>query len=88
MPPNSDSMTTEDRRIQILEFLAETELSLPPKPIYINLRDRGATYTKATVERHLARMHEEGLLDKPLESGGYYRINDRGREYLETSDSS
>lgn len=77
------SMGKEERRRAILEFLADSDLALPPKPIYINMRRRGATFGRKTVERHLKDMVEEGLVDRVLEEEGYYAITEDGRRYLE-----
>lgn len=77
------AMGKEERRRAILQFLDESDLALPPKPIYINMKRQGATFGRKTVERHLKDLESEGLVEKALENEGYYAITEKGRRYLD-----
>lgn len=75
-------MGKEDRKRAILRFLHECDLMLPPKVLHKNMKRKGATFSETTVNRHLAELLDEGFVEKPLESEGYYAISDKGRQYL------
>jgi len=81
---DDDSMTKEDRREVILQFLADTGLALPPAPLYYNMKETMfVTFSKRTLVRHLKEMREEGLVTKVEEGDGYWKITDEGRKYLD-----
>lgn len=81
MSENTDDMGKEDRKRQILSLLDETDLALPPKVLHRNLRDRGATFSLNTVQRHLQEMLDDGYVEKSL-SESYYQITQEGRALL------
>jgi len=86
---DKDSMSKEDRREVILQFLAETGLAMPPAPLYYNMKEEMfVTFSKRTMQRHLKEMREEGLVRKVEQGDGYWEITDEGREYLEEIESS
>lgn len=62
----------------ILEFFEETTIAMPPAVVSYNLQ--GVSHP--TVKRRLPVLEEHGLVTKVDENRGYYRITDRGREYL------
>lgn len=79
-----NQMGKEERKRAILRLLADSELALPPKVTYTNLRLGGATFSNRTVLRLLQEMANDGLVEKVEDTNGYYRITDAGRDYLET----
>ncbi|MFC6975659.1 hypothetical protein ACFQL1_14950 [Halomicroarcula sp. GCM10025709] len=100
MPLRSDGgdMTKEDRRRQLLEFMKEHPLALPPLLIYRNLKlHMDVTFTVDSVRNYLDEFAEEGLVKmvekEPLDDGDlveaeagtrpYYIITEEGRAYLE-----
>lgn len=78
----TDSMTKEARKTAILRFLRDTDLALPPKAVYINMRREGATFSRRTLNRHLKEMVEEGKVRRLDDPHTYHVITDAGREYL------
>jgi Fe2+ or Zn2+ uptake regulation protein len=73
-----------DRRGErVLELLVESELALPPTPIYENLRMDGATFSKRTVHRKLKRLQDADLVERVVPEKGYYRATDAGHEYVD-----
>lgn len=84
-----DTMSKEDRREVILQFLADTGLALPPAPLYFNMkREMFVTFSKRTMQRHLKEMREEGLVQKIEEGDGYWRITEDGSDYLAALEES
>lgn len=69
-----DGMTRSDNII--LEALAETGFSLPPKVLAVNTE-----ISPPTVQRRLSKLEDAGLVEQ---SGprGYRRITEFGRRYL------
>lgn len=76
MRPLVSWMTKSDPAI--LELLHESDLNLPPAVISHNVD--GISHT--TVKRRLPILSEHGLVEKTSEKRGYYRVTDRGRDYL------
>ncbi|KTG11390.1 phage repressor protein [Haloprofundus marisrubri] len=66
----------------ILEFLAEHNLELPPKPLYRNLNRHGHQIGYSTVRQRLNELEAHGLVNE-VESGSYYEISDKGQRYLD-----
>jgi repressor of nif and glnA expression len=66
----------------VLELLVETDLVLPPTPIYENLRRRGVEISKRTVNRRLQVLEERGYVERILEGKGYYGATDKGSAYF------
>lgn len=79
MNTDCDQMTKEDRKRAVLRFLTETNAALLPGSIYLNMHDRGATFSENTTKRHLYEMEDEGLVEKPFEGKDHYRVTDLGR---------
>lgn len=78
-----NSMTKAERERVILQFLAETGLALPQKPIYVNLkRDRSITFTQKTLKRRLSDLTDRGFIRRLDIGNGYYEITDMGRAFL------
>lgn len=77
------SVPKEARKQQMLQFLAETEMSLPPRAIYLNMES--ITFSEKTLKRHLREMLDDGYVEQIDEGDGYYRITETGREYLRNS---
>ncbi|WP_424001156.1 hypothetical protein ACOZ4I_15615 [Haloarcula salina] len=95
-------MTKEDRRQQLLEFMKEHPLALPPLLIYRNLKlHKDVTFTADSVRNYLDEFAEEGLVlmveKEPLDEGKlveaeagtrpYYIISEDGRDYLSEEES-
>ncbi|SDJ32917.1 hypothetical protein SAMN05216226_102153 [Halovenus aranensis] len=58
-------MAKEDRQQQVLQFLAEYDLALPPRAIYRNLRlHYNITFGYSSVDNYLDEFVEEGLCDR------------------------
>lgn len=77
------SMTKAERERVILEFLAETGLALPQKPLYVNLnREREITFSQKTLKRRLDNLSDRGLIRQLDIGNGYYEITTSGREFL------
>ncbi|WP_226010532.1 winged-helix domain-containing protein [Halomicrobium salinisoli] len=66
----------------ILEFLAENNVALNKRGLEINLRAEGFDISYSTIKRRLPKLEEAGLLEIVDESGPWYRVTDRGEEYL------
>ncbi len=80
---DEDSMSKEDRREIILQFLADTGLAMPPAPLFYNMKEEMfVTFSKRTMQRLLKEMREEGLVRKIEQGDGYWEITEQGREYL------
>lgn len=97
--PDGGDMTKEDRRQQVLKFMDEYPLALPPLLLYRNLRmHETVTFSVDSLRNYLEEFAEEGLVQRvekePLDDGrvveaesgsrAYYLISDDGREYLST----
>ncbi|MDG5776261.1 winged-helix domain-containing protein [Haloarculaceae archaeon H-GB2-1] len=68
----------------VLELLVETDLALPPTPIYENLHRQGEDISKRTVNRRLQVLEERGYVERVLEAKGYYAATDKGRSYFDS----
>lgn len=95
---NTDNgiMGKEDRKMQVLELLVESELALPPVVIFRNAKLRGATFERNTTNNYLNELADEGLIQKidakALNSGniekietsqeGYFIATEKGHERL------
>ncbi|RDZ48625.1 phage repressor protein [Haloferax sp. Atlit-19N] len=66
----------------LLEFLAEHNLELPPKPLYRNLNRHGHKIGYSTVRLRLSELEKHGLVSE-VGSGGYYEISEVGQQYLQ-----
>lgn len=72
-------MTDSDELI--LEFLADTEIALPPTPIHYNLR-KNHEISYSTVRRRTQKLTEHGFLELDNPDKKYYQITELGRQYL------
>ena len=66
----------------ILEYLAESGAALNKRGLEINLNEEGYDVSYSTIKRRLPKLHGAGLLVIVHEKGPWYKISDRGREYL------
>ncbi|WP_082220691.1 winged-helix domain-containing protein [Haloferax gibbonsii] len=66
----------------LLEFLAEHNLELPPKPLYRNLNRHGHEIGYSTVRLRLSELEKHGLVQE-VGSGGYYEVSEVGQRYLQ-----
>jgi repressor of nif and glnA expression len=73
-------MGKEERKRQVLGLLVESGLELPPAVIFHNLKRRGATFERRSVDNYLAELNEEGYVTKTDDSKGYYTATDSGEE--------
>jgi len=76
MRPLVSWMTKSDPAI--LEFFEEQEISMPPAVVSFNIQ--GVSHP--TVKRRLPVLADNGLLERVEEKRGYYRITEKGRQYL------
>ncbi|WP_135855235.1 hypothetical protein [Halorussus salinus] len=72
-------MTDSDELI--LEFLADTEIALPPTPIHYNLQ-KNHEISYSTVRRRTQTLTEHGFLEIDNPDKKYYQITELGRQYL------
>ncbi|MFB6182980.1 MAG: winged-helix domain-containing protein [Haloarculaceae archaeon] len=68
----------------ILELLVDTDLALPPTPLYENLRRRDVDISKRTVNRRLQVLADRGYVERVIEEKGYYVATEKGRDYVAT----
>jgi len=82
LPEGGDpsSMGKEERKRMVLGLLVESGLELPPAVIFDNLKKRGATFERRSVDNYLAELREEGLVERTDESKGYNVATEKGRE--------
>ncbi len=73
-------MTGSDDKI--LELLEESGVALNKKGLEVNfeLEDEGISYS--TIKRRLPMLEESGLVEQVREKGSYYRITQKGQQYL------
>lgn len=64
----------------ILEFLAENDLELAPKPLYRNLNRHGHQIGYSTARNRVRELEEHGFLNR-LEDG-YYEVSEKGQAWL------
>lgn len=83
MARDDDVMTKAARERQILKFLDERQVMMPPKVLYDNMAEFGGiTFSAKTVKRLLIDMEKRGLVERKDVGNGYYKVTDRGRAYL------
>lgn len=80
MRPTPGWMSLND--LLILEFLHETDISLPPRPLYYNLNRRGHDIGYSTVRKRVKILESHDLLDLEDEDRGYYAVSEKGERYL------
>jgi len=74
----------------ILEFFEDLEVNkgirvpLPPTAVWYNLVEELGVVNRSadTISRRMNTLAEQGLLEKVDENRGYYRITDKGLDYL------
>jgi len=90
-------MGKEDRKMQVLSVLVESELALPTIVIFRNAKFRGATFERNSTINYLSELYEDGLVTKvdpkkleeremkkiPTGQEGYYVATKAGHERLE-----
>lgn len=65
LPMNSWDMGKRERKLVLLEFMAEYGLALPPKAIYRNLRLlEGITFSERSIENYLDEFVAESLVNR------------------------
>nr|WP_284062243.1 winged-helix domain-containing protein [Halobaculum sp. SYNS20] len=64
----------------VLEFLAEHDLELSPKPLSRNLNRHGYDIGYSTVRLRVRTLEEHGLLSK--DDDGYYEVTEKGQLWL------
>lgn len=90
--PRSDGggMGKEERKEMVLDILRESDLALPPGVIFRNLKYRGATFERRSLDNYLQELLQEGYVEKvdpdvledgqlePIESSesGYFVLTD------------
>jgi len=75
-------MPKEERRRVVLQFLDERDAMFKRRALYDNLREyEGITFSEQTVGRYLNEFKDDGLVEQ-TEEYGYWRITEKGREYL------
>lgn len=74
------SMGKEERKRMVLGLLVESGLELPPAVIFDNLKKRGATFERRSVDNYLSELREEGLVERTDESKGYNVATEKGRK--------
>lgn len=77
----SRNMGKEERMRQVLGLLVETGLQMPPNVIFHNLKERGATFERRTVNRYLKELLERGHVERVDGTDGFYKATREGREY-------
>ena len=78
---DGSGMGKEERKRMVLGLLVESGLELPPAVIFDNLKKRGATFERRSVDNYLEELREEGLVERTNESKGYNKATDKGRSY-------
>ena len=78
MRPRPSWMSLNDS--VVLEFLAEHDLELPPKPLFVNLNRHGHDIGYSTVQLRISTLEEHGLVEKT--DSGYYQVSETGARWL------
>ena len=65
----------------VLGLLVESGLDLPPEVIFRNLKQRGATFERRSVDNYLSELREEGYVTKTDTKKGYYSATEKGRNF-------
>lgn len=83
LPTETDGsgMGKEERKRMVLGLLVESGLELPPAVIFHNLKERGATFERRSVDNYLDELRDEGLIERTNEAKGYNRATEKGRKY-------
>lgn len=79
-------MTKEKRKRAVLRYLAESDMALSLKAIYVNLERDGYTFVYKTAQRHLSELEDEGKVQRLKSSDRFFVITDEGREWLKNGD--
>jgi len=77
-------MGKEERKEQVLEILAQSDLALTPYVLFRNLKMRGATFERRTLGNYLAELVDENRVER-LEfeqRDTLYQITNKGRQSL------
>jgi repressor of nif and glnA expression len=90
---DASTMGKEERMRLVLEILDESQLALPPAVIFRNLKVRGATFERRSVNNYLEELSEQGYLrkvdPKHMEEGGYETVGpDETGYYIITEEGS
>ena len=81
LAPDGGDMGKEERKRQVLGLLVESGLDLPPAVIFHNLKQRGATFERRSVDNYLGELREQGYVEKSDDSKGYYSATKKGRNF-------
>jgi len=57
-------VSKEDRKLQVLEFLAETRIAMPRTVLFRNLSYRGAKFSDSSLKNYLRELREDGLVER------------------------
>jgi repressor of nif and glnA expression len=77
---DASDMGKEERKRMVLGLLVESGLELPPAVIFDNLKNRGATFERRSVDNYLQELREDGFVERTDENKGYNRATEKGRE--------
>lgn len=67
----------------ILEFLAESDSIHNKRGLEINFEELNQPVSYSTLKRRLPKLRDAGLVEVVEEDGAWYRITDKGIQYLE-----
>ena len=89
---DGDSMTKEDRKQLVLEFMDEYPLALPPRAIHRNLKLLWkVTFAWRSTQTYLREFEEDGLVMRvekaPLDEGDVVEAGDESRAYYLITDA-
>ncbi|WP_423743188.1 winged-helix domain-containing protein (plasmid) [Haladaptatus sp. SPP-AMP-3] len=76
----SSWMTGSDDRI--LELLGESCVALNKKTLQVNFELDGTDISYSTIKRRLPLLEDAGLIEEVRQTGSYYRITEKGEQYL------
>ena len=76
----SSWMTGSDDRI--LELLGESGVALNKKTLQVNFELDGTDISYSTIKRRLPLLEDAGLIEEVRQTGSYYRITEKGEQYL------
>jgi len=92
----SDVISKAEAKKEVLEFLSETRVALPRKPLYRNLAYRGWPKSDASLQNYLTELRDDGLIERvdadqfadgllkiSDEDPGYWVITKEGVDFLE-----
>lgn len=83
----TDIPMPKDRRKQVvLDFLARTDLALPPRAVYTNLYREGTPFGEKSVRRYLSELEDEGLVRRLDDPSTYYVITEAGRKTVQSAE--